>query len=185
MAGLKGLKKQRRIQIIALAAVALVISTALIPGRAAPVLITEEMVKAMKPGSVIVDMAAESGGNVEGSVSGEAKRIAVRPMAGDISVNIWPLGQSDAISLSPGDSVTLYLSASPLSPVTAKLRYMSHEAVQRPDGSYAYRVRAALNSQTPHRVGLKGTAKLQGAWVPLSYWVLRRPWATVRAYLGF
>lgn len=40
-----------------------VISTALIPGRAAPVLITEEMVKSMKPGSVIVDLAAENGGN--------------------------------------------------------------------------------------------------------------------------
>jgi NAD(P) transhydrogenase subunit alpha len=40
-----------------------VITTALIPGRAAPVLITEDMVKAMKPGSVIVDIAAPAGGN--------------------------------------------------------------------------------------------------------------------------
>jgi hypothetical protein len=102
----------------------------------------------------------------------------------DVEVEAW-ISLADAIQLSPGDSVTLYLSASPLSPVSAKLRYMSHEAVQRPDGSYAYRVRAVLNSQTDHRVGLKGTAKLQGAWVPLSYWMLRRPWATVRAYLGF
>jgi NAD(P) transhydrogenase subunit alpha len=45
------------------AAADLVISTALIPGRPAPVLITEEMVKSMKPGSVIVDMAAPAGGN--------------------------------------------------------------------------------------------------------------------------
>jgi NAD(P) transhydrogenase subunit alpha len=42
-----------------------VITTALIPGRPAPRLITEEMVKTMKPGSVIVDMAAEMGGNCE------------------------------------------------------------------------------------------------------------------------
>lgn len=41
----------------------IVITTALIPGRAAPVLVTEDMVKSMKPGSVIVDMAAEAGGN--------------------------------------------------------------------------------------------------------------------------
>jgi NAD(P) transhydrogenase subunit alpha len=41
----------------------IVITTALIPGRAAPVLVTEEMVRAMKPGSVIVDMAAPQGGN--------------------------------------------------------------------------------------------------------------------------
>jgi NAD(P) transhydrogenase subunit alpha len=41
----------------------IVITTALIPGRAAPVLVTEEMVKSMKPGSVILDMAVEQGGN--------------------------------------------------------------------------------------------------------------------------
>ncbi len=48
-----------------------VISTALIPGRAAPVLITEEMVQSMKPGSVIIDMAAGKGApNADGSVGG-------------------------------------------------------------------------------------------------------------------
>jgi H+-translocating NAD(P) transhydrogenase subunit alpha len=46
-----------------IAAADVVITTALIPGRAAPVLVTEEMVKAMKPGSVIVDLAAPNGGN--------------------------------------------------------------------------------------------------------------------------
>src|SRR5881397_490775 len=45
------------------AAADVVINTALIPGRAAPVLVTEEMVKSMKPGSVIVDLAALQGGN--------------------------------------------------------------------------------------------------------------------------
>ncbi len=102
----------------------------------------------------------------------------------DVEVEAW-LPLADAIALSPGDALTLYLSASPLSPVSATLRYMAHEAVQRPDGSHAYRVRATLDGKTTHRVGLKGTAKLQGGWVPLSYWVLRRPWATVRAHLGW
>ena len=41
----------------------IIITTALIPGRKAPILVTEEMVKSMKPGSVIVDLAAEQGGN--------------------------------------------------------------------------------------------------------------------------
>jgi NAD(P) transhydrogenase subunit alpha len=49
----------------------ILITTALIPGRPAPRLVTAEMVAAMKPGSVIVDMAAANGGNVEGTVSGE------------------------------------------------------------------------------------------------------------------
>jgi NAD(P) transhydrogenase subunit alpha len=47
------------------------ITTALIPGRAAPVLITEDMVKTMKPGSVIIDLAVEQGGNCPLSRPGE------------------------------------------------------------------------------------------------------------------
>ena len=43
----------------------IVITTALIPGKPAPKLITKEMVESMKPGSVIVDLAAETGGNCE------------------------------------------------------------------------------------------------------------------------
>lgn len=49
----------------------IVITTALIPGRPAPVLVTEEMVKSMKPGSVIVDMAVEAGGNCPLSEAGK------------------------------------------------------------------------------------------------------------------
>ena len=48
-----------------------VITTALIPGRPAPRLVTDAMVASMKPGSVIVDMAAEAGGNVEGTEAGK------------------------------------------------------------------------------------------------------------------
>jgi NAD(P) transhydrogenase subunit alpha len=50
----------------------IVITTALIPGRPAPRIITAEMVASMKPGSVIVDMAAANGGNVEGTVKDQA-----------------------------------------------------------------------------------------------------------------
>jgi NAD(P) transhydrogenase subunit alpha len=49
----------------------IVITTALIPGRAAPTLVTKEMVASMHAGSVIVDLAVEAGGNVEGSKPGE------------------------------------------------------------------------------------------------------------------
>ena len=50
----------------------IVITTALIPGRAAPRLVTAAQVASMRPGSVIVDLAVEQGGNVEGVVSGQA-----------------------------------------------------------------------------------------------------------------
>jgi NAD(P) transhydrogenase subunit alpha len=46
------------------------ITTAAVPGRTAPMLVTREMVEQMKPGSVVVDLASEQGGNVEGSVAG-------------------------------------------------------------------------------------------------------------------
>jgi NAD(P) transhydrogenase subunit alpha len=49
----------------------IVITTALIPGRPAPRLISDAQIASMRPGSVIVDLAAEAGGNVEGTVSGE------------------------------------------------------------------------------------------------------------------
>ncbi|MCX7311456.1 MAG: Re/Si-specific NAD(P)(+) transhydrogenase subunit alpha [Hyphomicrobiales bacterium] len=48
-----------------------VITTALIPGRPAPKLVSKEMVASMKPGSVLVDLAVERGGNVEGAVAGQ------------------------------------------------------------------------------------------------------------------
>ena len=50
----------------------IIITTALIPGKKAPLLVDEEMVQAMRPGSVIVDMAAEQGGNCACTVAGEA-----------------------------------------------------------------------------------------------------------------
>ena len=49
----------------------IVITTALIPGRAAPILVTKSMIANMRPGSVLVDLAAERGGNVEGAVPGK------------------------------------------------------------------------------------------------------------------
>ena len=56
-------RKQREMMGRSIAAADVVIPTALVPGQKAPVLITEEMVRAMKPGSVIVDLAADQGGN--------------------------------------------------------------------------------------------------------------------------
>lgn len=63
--------KQRELLTPFLASADVVITTAAVPGRPAPRLVTEEMVAAMKSGSVIVDLAAESGGNVAGSQPGE------------------------------------------------------------------------------------------------------------------
>ena len=114
------------------------------------------------------------------SVGERILRIAA---TGDVEVEAW-LPLADAIALEQGAPLQLYLNARPLEPVSARLRYMAHDAVQRPDGTYAYRVRATLDAPTDHRVGLKGTAKLQGDHVPAIWWVMRRPVATLRSTLG-
>jgi NAD(P) transhydrogenase subunit alpha len=57
-------RKQRELMGKVIAAEDVVITTALVPGQKAPILVTEEMVRGMRPGSVIVDLAAEAGGNV-------------------------------------------------------------------------------------------------------------------------
>jgi NAD(P) transhydrogenase alpha subunit len=77
----------------------IVITTALIPGRPAPRLITEEMVASMRSGSVIVDMAAAQGGNVAGSVPDE---IVVTP--GGVSI----IGYTDLPGRLPGQASQLY-----------------------------------------------------------------------------
>jgi H+-translocating NAD(P) transhydrogenase subunit alpha len=75
-----------------------VITTAAIPGRPAPLLVTRAMVEAMKPGSVVVDLAAESGGNVEGVVAGEEVVIG--------RATVW--GGRDVPSQMPVDASRLY-----------------------------------------------------------------------------
>jgi len=65
------LKKQKELIFKHVSNADIVITTALVPGRKAPVLVTEEMVKAMRPGSVVLDMAVEFGGNCEISENGK------------------------------------------------------------------------------------------------------------------
>ncbi len=64
----------------------IVITTALIPGRAAPRLVSAAMVASMKPGSVLVDLAVERGGNVEGAKPGETVEIDGKKIVGHMNV---------------------------------------------------------------------------------------------------
>ena len=74
------------------------ITTAAIPGRAAPRLVSAEMVAAMRPGSVVVDLAADSGGNVEGSVAGQEV----------VNSGVRIVGMIDTASTMPVDASRLY-----------------------------------------------------------------------------
>jgi len=64
----------------------IVITTAAVPGRRAPVIVSRAMVEAMRPGSVIVDMAAEGGGNVEGTVAGHEKLVGGARVVGPVNL---------------------------------------------------------------------------------------------------
>jgi H+-translocating NAD(P) transhydrogenase subunit alpha len=90
--------RQRELLTPYIAAADALITTAAVPGRAAPMLVTREMVEQMKPGSVVVDLAAESGGNVEGSMAGEVVRIG--------NAQVW--GGRNVPSQMPGPASRLY-----------------------------------------------------------------------------
>lgn len=90
---------RQRIEVAKKVALAdVVITTALIPGRPAPVLVTEEMVKAMKPGSVIIDLAAEQGGNCPLTVKDEVV----------VKYGVTLVGHTNLAALLPQDASALY-----------------------------------------------------------------------------
>lgn len=95
--------RQRELLAPYLAEADVVITTAAVPGRRAPLLVTADMVTGMKDGSVVVDLAAESGGNVEGVVAGE--EVAVRAEGGG---TVRLVGMKDAASTMPADASRLY-----------------------------------------------------------------------------
>jgi H+-translocating NAD(P) transhydrogenase subunit alpha len=90
--------RQRELLTPYIAAADALITTAAVPGRRAPMLVTAEMVEQMRPGAVVVDLASESGGNVEGSVAGEVVRIG--------NAQVW--GGRNVPSQMPGPASRLY-----------------------------------------------------------------------------
>lgn len=95
--------RQRRALAPYVAETDVLITTAAVPGRRAPLLVTAEMLAGMKDGSVVVDLAAESGGNVEGSVPGEDTTVATAS-GGTLRL----LGMQDVASTMPADASRLY-----------------------------------------------------------------------------
>ncbi len=115
-------QRQRDLLAPHIAASDVLITTAAIPGRAAPLLVTTDMVKGMRAGSVVIDMAAESGGNVEGVVAG--KDIAIAVDGGTVTL----VGLQDAPSAVPSDASRLYAKN-----VSNLLALMTKDGVVAPD----------------------------------------------------
>jgi NAD(P) transhydrogenase subunit alpha len=91
-------QRQRDLLAPYIAAADALITTAAVPGRTAPMLVTAAMVEQMAPGSVVVDLAAESGGNVEGSRPGQVVRIG--------AAQVW--GGANVPAQMPGPASRLY-----------------------------------------------------------------------------
>jgi NAD(P) transhydrogenase subunit alpha len=90
--------RQRELLTPFIASADALITTAAVPGRRAPMLVTREMVETMGSGSVVIDLAAETGGNVEGSVAGEETPIG--------NATVW--GGSNVPSQMPVAASRLY-----------------------------------------------------------------------------
>ena len=101
-----------------------IITTAAIPGRPAPRLITATMMKDMKPGSVIIDLAAETGGNVEGSKPGVDVSVSVGKSGGAITL----VGMKDVPSTMAYDASRLYAKN-----VANLLELMTKDKAVKPD----------------------------------------------------
>lgn len=92
------LRRQREIVAQRLTVADVVITTALVPGKKAPLLVSEEMLAGMRPGSVVVDLAVAQGGNVAGSKAG-----------GEVTVGgVLVLGPANLPAEMPHDASTLY-----------------------------------------------------------------------------
>jgi hypothetical protein len=102
----------------------------------------------------------------------------------DQEIEAW-LPVADAVELPEGSPVRLFLSSRPASPVSAQLRLYAFEASPRPEGGLAYRLRGRIDGAPTERLGARGTAHVDGARVPLVYWVLRRPLAALREATGW
>ena len=131
--------KQRELLTPYIAKSHVLITTAAVPGRPAPLLVTKEMYSSMAEGSVIVDLAAESGGNVEGSKAGEVIEVSG-------GIQIW--GGKDVPSQLPFHASYLYSRN-----VVNLLLLMTKEGVVTPDFADEIIDAAALTHDGAKRKG--------------------------------
>ncbi|MEX3955981.1 efflux RND transporter periplasmic adaptor subunit [Trinickia sp. EG282A] len=92
---------------------------------------------------------------------------------------------ADNVDVVPGATVTLYPKSSPLAAYDARIDTVAYRAEPTPDGVVAYRVKAMFVGSVKPPLGVMGTARIHGHWVPLAYYLLRRPLATARQWLGW
>ncbi len=100
-------------------------------------------------------------------------------------VLVW-LPTNDALNLTPGAPMRLFLHTQPLEPLSALLTQTSYQAVLSPDGVASYRLKGQFNQNDapPPRIGLRGTVRVSGQWALLGYYIFRRPLSALREWTG-
>lgn len=92
---------------------------------------------------------------------------------------------ADNVDVAPGAALTLYPKSSPLAAYDARIDTVAYRAEPTPEGVVAYRVKATFTGTVKPPLGVMGTARIHGRWVPLAYYLLRRPLASARQWLGW
>lgn len=114
---------------------------------------------------------------------GERVLLLANPSKVELAVS---LPVSEAIDLPSDAQITLYPNGDLLTSYDATLTSAAYRAEPMPGGLLAYRLKAKFSAGgSPPRIGLMGTAKVRGGWVPFIYYALRRPLAAVRQRLGW
>ena len=143
-------------------------------------LLEKAQIKSPREGVAIFDDPSEWIGKPVAA----GERVMTVANENDIEIEAW-VSVNNAIQLPENAKVTVYLNTSPFSPIDGIVKSMGYEAIQRPDATYAYRLRAIVNAKNIHqRIGLKGTAKISGNYVPIAYWIFRKPLVFARQFLG-
>jgi hypothetical protein len=137
-------------------------------------------IRADQTGIAIIHDAYE----LEGKPVKLGERLLTIAQPNQAELEMW-LAVGDSISLENQAKIELFLNVTPETPYPAVLRYVNFQAEMSPEGVFAFRTRADfLNTGQLPRIGLRGTAKIYGAEVPLYYYLFRRPVAAARQWLG-
>jgi hypothetical protein len=112
------------------------------------------------------------------------EKVMVVAAADDVALRI-DLPVDDAIPLPENALVRLFLTVDPVNPIDATVSRSSYEAAPQADGTVAFRVDATFSDAAHPRIGLRGTARIEGDTVPLALYLFRRPLTAVRQAVGF
>jgi hypothetical protein len=143
-------------------------------------LLEKTLIKAPYDGLVIMDDAHEWIGKPVKT----GERIMNIADVNETQLEIW-LGINDAIALQKGSTLKFFLNTAPHAPLEAQIAFISYEPKLDPSGLLAYRIHATwIQDHTKASLGLKGNAKMYGDKTLLGIYILRRPMAILRQWMG-